>query len=198
MAGNVAAITAAGATNPSGLDGWGWIITSLLHTTTLTADFMSSADDTPLTVTANATGDKFISPYIFGNYTHQLLVGQKLGYLPTRLFVDFYGAFTTASTDEVATFMGFDNTSPVAIIYSDGTNFQLTDGTLEDAGPVIDTDFHQWRIRCDSATSLSTWWVDGVEQGSIAIKADRWPVAFACEASTTNRFELAWLHVYYE
>jgi hypothetical protein len=160
---------------------------------------MSSSDDTPPQFTTNASGDNLSSPILFGNYSHQLAVGQTFGFLPTRLVCEIYGAFTTDSTDESATNMGFHNGSAlVASIYSDSTNFQLSNGATTDAGALSDNAFHQWKISVNSADSLISWSQDGTPQGTLALTQDVWPVAFVCIASTNNRWALSWAHIWYE
>lgn len=201
VAGSADPVTASGATNLSGLDSFGWTTTTMGFTNTVTADFMSSADDTPPIFQGADAGDILRSPLIFGNYSHRLLVGQKLGYLPTRLMVEFYGAFTTATADESTTHMGLHNGSAiVGAIYADGTNFQLSNGVTTDAGAVVDNSYHQWRLQANSADSLFTWWIDGTSQGTLAITQDVWPAGFQATAvaAGTNRFALSWLHIWYE
>ncbi len=199
VAGSGDLVTASAATNISGLDSYGWTTTSVLYTNTVTGDFMSSADVTPANFGANLAADLLRSPLIFGDYAHRLLVGQKLGYLPTRLMLEFYGAFTTATANESATNMGFHNGSViVAAVYSDGTNFQLSNGVTTDAGAAVDNSYHQWRIQVNSADSLISWSIDGTSQGTLALTQDVWPTGFGWVASTTNRVALSWGHVFYE
>jgi hypothetical protein len=200
MAGSADSGTASGATNISGLDSYGWTTTSLgSYTNLVTGDFMSSSDDTPPHQLANASGDLLGSPKVFGSYSHQLAVGQTLGQLPTRLMCEFYGAFTVDSANESATNMGFHNGSAlVASIYSDATNFQLSNGATTDAGAATDNAFHQFKIQVNSADSLITWWIDGTSQGTLAVTQDVWPVSFIAVASTTNRWGLSWVRCWYE
>ena len=194
---NIDSSAVASATNPGGLDGWGWLQNSVVFTNTLTADFLSAADDTPPNYSANASADVFRSPLIFGSYAHGLYAKQILGYQPTKLCVEFYGAFLTASADEVATHMGFQTSSGLVVgIYSDATNLLLSNGTTEDAGIAVDNAYHLFRIEVDATNS--TWYVDGTSQGSIATPADLWPAGFGFTASTTNRPAFAWAHVWYE
>ena len=196
--------TVSAATNTAGVDSFGWTATSLVHTNLVTADFFSAADDTPNHFLANASGDLLRSPIMFGSYAHRLLVSKILGYLPTKLCLEFYAAFTVASADEAATYIGFDNAAAMTCaVYSDATNYLLSNdgGTTEDAGGTVASvgnTFHTWKIVLDSGTSLSEWFIDDVSQGTLAIKADVWPSAFVAVASTTNRFALAWAHVWYE
>lgn len=175
----------------------GWVATSVAFTNTKTADFLSSSDDTPANYGADANADVLLSPIIFGNYAHALGVSKTLGYFPTQLCAEWYGAFTTASANEAGTYMGFKNTALVGAIISDGTNFKLSNqaGTT-DAGAAIDTSYHTWKIIVD-ATNME-WFIDGTSQGTVATSADQWPCGFGWTASTTNRPALAWGHVWYQ
>jgi hypothetical protein len=181
-----------------GLSGWGWTTTSLVFTNLVTADFFSSSDDTPPHLLANASGDLLASPAFFGSYSHRLLAGQILGYLPSKLCLEFYGAFTVASADEATTSMGWHNGAAVtASIYSNATNFLLYNGVTTDAGPAVDNAYHLWRIDTTFG-GTHEWFVDGTSQGTLAITADVWPAAFVAIANTTNRFALAWVHAWFE
>lgn len=192
--------TASGATNLSGLDSYGWTTTSVVFTNTVTADFMSAADDTPPNYNSDASADLIRSPIFFGSYADVLVTSKILGYVPTKLVAEFYGAFSTASANESATNMGFHNGSAIAMgIYSDGTNFQLSNGVTTLAGALIDNLYHTWKISVDSGTNLATWFIDGVQQGTtLAVTQDVWPACFNAVASTTNRWNLAWAHCWYE
>lgn len=197
-AGNLDAPVTGAADVAGGLSGWGWTTTSLVHTNLVTADFWSSSDDTPPHVLANASGDLLASPAIFGSYSQRLLAAQFLGYLPTKLVLEFYGAFTVASADEAATYMGFHNGSAItAAVYSNATNFLLSNGSTTLTGPAVDNAFHQWRITT-TAGGTHEFWVDGTSYGTLAITADVWPAALIVAASTTNRFALAWAHIWVE
>lgn len=198
LAGHADPVTASGATNILGLDSYGWTITSIVDTHTTTGDFFSSADDTPMNWSANAASDVLGSPLVFGNYTHRLAAAQFLGYLPTRFVCEFYGAFLTASADEAATFIGMFNSALVGAVYSDATNFRLSNASATDAGAAVDNAYHLWRIVFDSASSLMTWYDNDVSQGTVAIKADGWPAGFGFSTSTTNRPALAFAHLWYE
>lgn len=190
--------TASGATNLAGLDSYGWTTTSVVFTNTVTGDFLSSTDHTPPNFSANAGSDVISSPAIFGSYSHALAAGQHLGYMPTKLGVEFYGAFLTASADESATNIGLHNGSAlVASVYSDATNFQLSNGVTTDAGAAIDNSYHQFRILMTQGSTMQ-WWIDGTSQGTLAITQDVYPVAFVATASTTNRWAVSWVHVWYE
>lgn len=199
FAGNNDLVTVQAATNVAGLSGWGWTATSVLYTNDSTGDFLSSADDTPPNFSADANADQLVSPRVFGSYAHGLMVSKILGKLPTKLILEFYGAFPTASASEAATFMGLnDGGTAGAFIYSDGTNFQLSNGTNLDAGALIDNLYHLWKIVINSVTGLIEWFQDGVSQGTIAVPTDVFPLALKCAASTTNRWAMSWAHVWYE
>lgn len=197
-AGNPDSSVTGAADAAGGLSGWGWTTTSLVFTNLKTADFFSPTDDTPPHLLADASADALASPVIFGSYSQRLLAQQFLGYLPTKLICEFYGAFTVASANESATNMGLHTGSVlVASIYSDGTNFQLSNGATLDAGAAIDNAFHTWKI-VTTFGGTHEWFIDGTSQGTLAITADVWPTAFICTASITNRFGISWVHIYYE
>ena len=190
-------VTASGATNLSGLDSFGWTTTTLGVTNLATADFMSSADDTPPIIQGADTTDVLKSPVIFGNYSHQLLASKLLGYMPTQLIAEFYGAFTVATANETGSFMGLDNAAgSTALIHSNTNNFALKCGANTDVGAAVDNAYHLWKIVVGSTTT--EWFIDGVSQGTVTTTVDVWPSGFACEAFTTNRWALSWGHVFYE
>lgn len=198
-AGSADPVTASGATNLSGLDSFGWTTTSVVFTNTVTADFLSSADDTPPNYNANASGDLIRSPLVLGDYAHANAVSAKLGFTPTRLIVEFYGALSTRTADESATYIGLDNASAVVMaVYSDSANFVLNNGSATEVGAAIDSLYHLFRLELDSTTGLCTWFIDGASQGTLAIIQDVWPAAFAAVASTTNRWNVNFVHVWYE
>lgn len=199
-AGNVDGAAAAAATDPSGLSGYGWTTTSVVHTNTVTGDFGSLTDVTPVNYGANASGDLTRSPLIFGDGAHFQAVGKMLGYTPTRLNAEFYANFATATADEAATNIGFHNGSAgVAVIYSDSANFALTKdgGTTEDVGAEVDNAWHLWKITATVGGTYE-WFIDGTSQGTLALLADAWPAGFGWVASTTNRINLNFAHVWYD
>lgn len=194
-------ITASGATNQSGLDSFGWTTTSLVHSNLVTGDFMSSSDDTPPHILTDALDDELGSPMIFGSYSHALAAAQLLGRLPIRIVAEFYAAFTVASANETASWIGFVRPGAGAmatVIISNGTNFLLRNaaGTNSAAGDAVSTGFHQWRMVVDPTTT--SWYIDGVAQPTLPTVADQWPAGFGLHAGTTNRLGLAWAHVWYE
>lgn len=185
------AATAVGALSSSG-----WVTTSVAFTNTATADFLSAADDTPTIASGDADLDILRSPIIFGNYAHGLAVSKILGYMPTKLCAEWYGAFATASANEAGTWMGFWAGTKSAAVYSDGTNFQMTTTTATDAGALISTTYHLWKIVVGPSTT--EWFIDGVSQGTATTAADLWPASFGFVTSTTNRPAISWAHVWYE
>ena len=191
-AGFLSASTAVGA-----LASVGWTATAMTFTNTATGDFMSSADHTPAIYISDATADVLLSPRIFGSYSHALRVSKILGYFPTRLCAEWYGAFTVASANEAATFIGFDSSALVMAVNSNATNFLLSNATpTTDAGIAVDNAYHLWKIAMD--VTSAEWFIDGASQGTVATSTDLYPVAFGSRTSTTNRISLNWAHVWYE
>jgi len=192
------------------LDLYGWVTTGFSHTVGSAADFMSSSDvGTTGGLNFDVAQDVIISPYIFGDYAHALMVGQILGRMPTSLNMECYARFA-ASADEASSGFGFieAGSSPgpladadlMALISTDGTNFQLggVGATDLDTGDADDTAAHQWKIRCKGTTA--EWWIDGTSQGTVALQDDLWPVAWAAgtEAAGTTDPVVSWVHIWYE
>ena len=186
-------VTLGASTAVNALASAGWTATSVVFTNTATGDFGSSADDTPSNFGANAGTDVLTSPVIFGNYAHMLGASRTLGYQPTTLNADVYGAFTTASANEAATYIGF---TP-ARVYSGGTasTFFLSNSSATAAGAAIDTAYHLWRFTVDATNT--TLAMDGAAAISVATLADVWPAAFGWVVSTTNRPAMSWAHIWY-
>lgn len=199
-AGDSDPVTTASASQPGGLTGWGWAVTSVTTTTTKTGDFISSADDTPPDWHADASSDFLFSPAIFGGYSHALAASMILGYVPTILNVEWYGALLTASANEAGTFMGLSDTGVTAraAIYSDGTNFQLSNGSTTLAGPLIDNAFHLWSLSISNVTNLISLSVDGTAYGTLSVTQDKWPCGFGFTTSTTNRPAIVFAHLWYK
>lgn len=200
-------------TGAEDLEDHGWIASGFSHLAGSGADFMSNSPIADAGTTGginfDAVSDYIISPFIFGDYSHQLLVGQILGYMPTSLNMECYARFA-ANNDEEETGFGFleagtdDNAlvkaDLMAYITSDGTNFSLESGAAADASAGLDdTNPHQWKIRCKGTTA--EWFIDGTSQGSIALQNDLWPVAWGAgtkAGSGANDPVVAWLHLWYE
>ena len=210
--GNANQVAAASATNPYGLSGWGFTTTSLVATPGTTGDFNSSSDFTPTHILTDASGDTFITPRIFGGYEQFQRAADVLGYLPTKLRLDAYAAFTVASAAETTSFFGFVAPAVTdasaagggAAIRSNGTasTFFLTSDNGSDAGGNIDTAWHRWRIDVGSAT---TEWFDDIaaagtlaSRGTISTENDIWPLSFKLIVGTTNRIGLSWVRISYQ
>ena len=179
----------------------GWITTSLVETIGSAADFLSSADlGIPTHLLTNADLDALQSPAIFGDYGHAQIAASILGYQPTKLVCEFYGAMTVHSANETLTGWGFlsnDGASKIATIHTDGTNFSLINSTpTTDVGAADDANWHRFKISLTFGGSAE-WFIDDTSQGTIPIVTDLFPVGFYMFASTTNRPALGWAHVWY-
>lgn len=190
------------------LSDYGWTTTALALQNGSGADFMSSADPGTLGAILLAdASDVLLSPAVFGDYQHQYMARRLLGYSPTKLCLEVIAAFTTVANNEEATGFGFieDGGSPItagdhmAFIGSDGTNFICRSGAATDTGALIDTSVHRWKIVITSGGSVE-WFIDDVSQGTIAIQADEWPVAFGAgvQALGANDVVLGLSHIWYE
>lgn len=203
--GNVDLITVLSATN-DGLSGYGWATTSLVAVDGTAGDLLDAADVTPTHILTDATGDTLASPRIFGSYSHALQASRFLGYMPTRLVMECYAAFTVNSAFENATFFGLagpgttaaNGSGSCASVYANngGGNFRLDSQSGGDNGATSDTAWHKWKIVVDATNT--EWFIDDVSQGTITTEADDWPCSFKLIASTTNRIALSWVRIYYE
>lgn len=199
-------VAVASATNPSGLDGWGWTCTTLSVVEGGTGDFMSSADNDPTYINLADAADVLSSPRIFGGYDSFLLAEHFLGAAPTKMCVEFYAAFAVNSTNQTTTFIGM--TAPATVdaaaagsggaIVSNGANFVLVSDTQSDAGAVVDTLYHKFRLEyTPGAPGTLQWFIDDVSQGSVNLETDIWPLSFKAIAQA-NDIRLCWLHIWYE
>lgn len=203
--GNVDLITALGSTN-DGLSGYGWTTTSLAAVNGDAGDLLSAADVTPTHILTDASADALSSPRIFGSYSHALQASRFLGYMPTRLVMECYAAFTVNSAFETATFFGltapatttYNGTGSVGCIIAEngGGLFRIANITGGDNGAATDTAWHKWKIVIDGTNT--EWFIDDVSQGTITTEPDAFPCAFKLIASTTNRIALSWVRIYYE
>ena len=189
------------------LSDYGWTTTSLGLVAGTGADFITSVDvGTPGQIQFNAASDLLQSPAIFGDYKHAREAQWVLGYLPNRLVVEIYGAFTTAATNETATGFGLVEAggSPItaadhmAFIVSNGTNFVCRSGAASDAGSAVDTSWHMFRIEITVGGSVE-WFIDDVSQGTFAIQTDLWPASFGAgiQALGVNVIALSSVHIWY-
>jgi hypothetical protein len=204
------AITVAGATNPSGLSGWGWTTTNLSLSSATGGDFLDSSDvGTPTATVFGADNDLLQSPTIFGDYSHGLMAGQILGHFPTRLICEVYAAFTTNSNEETRTGFGLTEAGgtsgtaddALAWIHDLGTTnvFSCRSGADSDNGSADNTNYHQFRIVIKTGTTDAIeWFIDGTSQGTLDLEEDLAPFSFGAYSSTTNRVALAWAHIWYE
>lgn len=189
------------------LSDYGWTTTSLVLASGSAGDFLSLTDIGAGSIATNAASDLLLSPALFGGGVHAWAAGQILGFTPTRLNLECYAAFTAVAGNETATGFGFveDGGSPIvaddalAMIISNGTNFILRSGAASDTGAAVDTSVHKWRITITSGGSVE-WFIDGVSQGTIAIEADEWPVAFGLgqQAAGTNTLAMTIVHIWYD
>lgn len=187
------------------LSDYGWTTTALALQNGSGGDFFSSADPGALgAILFGASGDLLLSPAVFGDYAHFYMASQLLGAAPTKLILEAIAAFTTNSANETTSGFGFieDGGSPdvandhLAFIFTDGTNFTLRSGAASDAGAVDDGNVHRFKIVITSANV--EWFIDGTSQGTIALEADEFPVAFGAHVLTTNRLSLGIVHISYE
>jgi hypothetical protein len=169
---------------------------------------------TPNHALTNASGDLLITPAIFGDAAHMEMAATLAGMsnLPRYLIADFWASFTVASANEVRSAIGFyedtgaagTEADQYAAIVSDGTNFNLrANAATLDAGPLISTTWHKWRIVLEFNGSTAPniyWYVDGAIQNTtpaVGIQ-DEFPLKFGMYALTTNRPGLGLTHIYYD
>lgn len=197
-------ITTAGATGDLLSDN-GWVTTSLVETAGSAADFLSSADTgVPTHLLTNASGDLLQSPSVFGTYDHGQVAAAILGYSPTTLNVEFWGAMTVHTADEANSGFGWveaggspaNTADAMAMINTDGTNFRISSGAASDLGAADDALWHQFKI-VSTFGGTHEWFIDGTSQGTLAIQADLYPVSFGFHALTTNRPALGSVHIWY-
>ena len=189
----------------------GWFTSGFSHTAASGADFLSSSDvGTTGGLDFDAVSDYCISPAIFGDYPHALLVGQILGHMPTSLNMECYARFNADGGDDEDTGFGFVEAGAatpfvkaglMALITSDGTNFSLESGAAAAASDSLDnTTAHQFKVKCEGTTA--TWWIDGVQQSNtLALQADVWPARWGAgtkAATGANDPVVSWVHIWYE
>lgn len=186
---------------------YGWTTTALSYTVGSAADLLTTADVGPTVTVFDAANDLLLSPLLFGEYAHGAMAGSLLGYSPSKLCLEAFANFGTATANETTTGFGFSTgtgltaTNHVAFIHSNSANFAIrgTDGTgaLTDTGAAVDNSYHLWKITMTAGGSVE-WFIDTVSQGTITLKTDMYPTGFSANATTTNRINLAWAHVWYE
>lgn len=202
---------AAAATNPSGLDGWGWSVAATMGTA---AESLTNLIGTPPTVggtvwSTTATPVAFSSPTIFGGYAGFEMAARFLGQMPTKLVLEYLGRFANGSANIVQTWLpgmtapGTTDASATGsggAIVSDGSNFRLRSGGGGNlAGPAIDTNWHKMKLIWD-ATNV-TWEMDGATIGTVFTPFNIWPCSMSSRrdnVSGTNIPRFTNLRAYYE
>ena len=192
----------------------GWTATSVTSTAGSAADFGSSSDPgTPGHMLTNAASDLIQSPAIFGSYDHMhaaaAIAGMKS--LPRYLCMDAYAQFSVFSADEVTSNLGFVEDGGSIVVAADimasfyskgtGTTFNIQSNAAVVTGLVsADSSWNWFRILMDRQTGYSLCYVDGVYNGTIAVTADEFPVAFGAGvgAGGTNRIQLNQVHIFYD
>lgn len=188
----------------------GWTLTSIAaHAAGSAADFMTKSDvGTPSQFTTDAAADLIKSPAVFGDYAHAHAAAVIMGRtsLPTLLILDAYARMSVHSADEATSNLGFveDGGSIVtaadamATFYSNSATFGIQANASVGVGvTALDTASHWFRIVMNKVTGYSYFSIDGVDQGSLAITADEFPVAFGAGNGTTNRWQLNQAHIFY-
>jgi len=201
-------VTVAAATNPSGLDGWGWTRTGTFGGAQAGSggDFLSAADPGVPAAAINLGNTTHIwSPQRFGDYWDALIAARFLGAMPTKLSVEFVARFQTVANNEPGLFFGIARGAPVlpdatgclACIYSNGTNFVCAGDTNSDVGAAVDTNVHRWRIEVTSGQV--EWFIDDVSQGTFVPDNDTWPQAVGARkaAALTNVLFISSIRVWY-
>ncbi len=188
------------------LTDYGWTTTGLSYATSTGGDFLSSADvGTPEAIILGADTDLLQSPQVFGDYSHGLMAAGILGYMPTKLTVEVYAAFTTSSGNESRTGFGLvkdGGTAGVddhanAWIFA-GTTFTCRHPADSDGGSSKNTAYHRFQIvQSVGTTAAIEWFVDGTSQGTLNAATDRYPASFGAYTSTTNRLAIPWVHIWY-
>lgn len=197
----------------------GWTTTSIAADAVGSgADFMVASDKgTPSEFTQNAQNDLIKSPAIFGDWHHSrnamLLLGRKE--LPRYLIADFVARFSVVANDQPTTAVGFveDGGSIVTAadhmgaITSNNTTWGLSvNGSEGTAFGTADTAVNYWRIVLDRALGRIYPGLNGTmyngnggtTDGSLAITADEFPVAFgAGSGGVNNLVQLNSAHIYY-
>lgn len=196
---------------------YGWTTTSLSTVDGSGADFMESSDKgTPSHILTNASGDILLSPALFGDYTHAELAAlvafgnRGEPRMPRFLVCEFRATFSDASADENQSAIGlFEDgatastaADQLAVVYSNGVNFVLRSDADSDVGAAVDNLSHRFKIvlfkNGTTYTDGAEWFIDGVSQGRMDIKADEFPAKFGMHVLTTNRILLHWVHIYYD
>ncbi len=192
----------------------GWTATSVSLVAGAGADLLSKDDPgVPGHTLTNANSDLLQSPSIFGDYAHAhmaaIIYGAKT--LPRYLVCDAYATWSVVSADDDTTAIGFCEDGGSIIVAADHIAAATSNGTggvwnLSANGSVTAgvtvvsaTLPIMFRIIIDKVTQLSTLYIDGVFQGTIAVTADEFPCAFGMGvgAASANRILFHNAHVWY-
>ena len=194
----------ASASNPAGVDGWGW--TTPTSTTETQGGDLFSEVDPGFNSWQPSSGGTWRSPQIFGGADGYRMAQIFLRQAPTKLVCEFYGYFTSNPTgNTVATIAGglvsgapssADGAGSAGVIVSDGTNFRLVSDNGNDAGAAIDNALHLWRIEYGLVTT--EWFMDDVSQGTITTETDVWPTGYYSRAQAgETAFRSLFGRIYY-
>jgi hypothetical protein len=169
----------------------------------------ASAKGTTGGINFDAASDYLISPTMFGDWEHGLLVQQMLGYFPTKISFECLARFA-AGVDEEATGFGFlqDGVDANALVKADhmayitvdGTDFSLESSAAADAGATKATTPHLFKV-VGTFGGTWEWFIDDASQGTLAIVAAQAPYAWGAgtrAAGGANDPVISWLHIWYE
>lgn len=171
------------ATNPLGLDGYGWSIAAgSIGAAAYTGNFLTGGANASFAPATDAFGTR--SPKIFGGEHGAKLAKIFLGQMPTKLTYEFGATWPSIGTNTAATYIGLasgagipalaTSAGSLALIYSNGTNWVLASDNYSDTGAVADTSFHVFRI--EVTASGVEWFIDDTSQGSISLETGVFPV----------------------
>lgn len=209
--GNQDLFAAAGGSNLAGLDGFGWVVTSINSVVDVAGsadqqgvgDFLSASDVDAVAANLNASLDDLRSPQIFGGYGGALGAAAFLGALPTVMTFECLARFVVSSANEVTSYLGFVKGggstdisaagNGIAIV-SDAVNFKLWAAAVSDLGAAVDTLWHRWKIVVGANVE---WYIDDVSQGTVALPTDVFPMCVGFKTGTTNRLRVASCSVKY-
>lgn len=199
--GHVDIITAGGATN-RGLDMSGWTIGGA-HIEGSAGDFLSSSDRDATRLDPAPT-TTFISPRIFGSYSHALQAARFLGYFPTKLVME--APIIASGSVSLTCFIGLATAAVITssdaggggAVTSSGTNFVYTSDNFTFNMATYDAVYHLWRIewRNDGVVGV---YMDDVSQGTSTVETDIWPLPLYIRQSgaVAAHMQCPWARVFY-
>lgn len=202
-----AAEVAAG--NKETLSDFGWTTTGLVYVPGSGADFMTVADKgIPGHFVLSPASDVLQSPALFGAYSHSHGAAHHLGHEPITLTMEMWAQFAVASSDEVASCLGFVAAGgsiitagdAVAVIRSDSSVFACRSNVDADGGAAVDNDWHLWKLVLSlGTTGAIQWFRDNVSQGVLDLREDVMPLSFGVGnvAAGNNRLNIGPGRIYY-